>query len=166
MKTFLSSKKIRWLMVLLWMLLIFAMSHLDVAKSWVLTGHVMIAIEKNTVGNDIKTDEMSAFEEMNYYNQNEMCMILLRKAAHVFEFFGLSLSLVYAFSLNNTLRFTNIKTMAFGLVYASFDEAHQLLIVGRTGNVRDVGIDMIGVMLGILVAYIVVKRLGRLNYEN
>lgn len=41
------------------------------------------------------------------------------------------------------------KALIFGVLYAVFDEAHQLLIPGRTGSLIDVSYDTLGVILGI-----------------
>ncbi|MBF4695122.1 VanZ family protein [Fusibacter ferrireducens] len=166
----LKMKKVRWLLVVFWMLFIFAMSHLNAAKSWILTGRVMVAIEKTAVGNDVDAEEMSESDEIRYYSESENIMIILRKTAHVIEFWGLSLSVVYALSAY----YSQFKSMGIGFIwsflYACFDEAHQLLIPGRTANVKDVGIDTIGILLGILLIKILWKTLhdrrGKLIYED
>ncbi|MBR0386198.1 MAG: VanZ family protein, partial [Clostridia bacterium] len=41
---------------------------------------------------------------------------------------------------------------AGGTFYAALDELHQLLVDGRSGQVRDVGIDSAGVLTGVLAA--------------
>lgn len=163
-------KKVRWLLVVFWMLFIFSMSHLNVAKSWILTGRVMVAIEKTTVGNDIDVDSLSESDEIQYYSKSETFMIILRKTAHVLEFLGLSMSVIFALSAY----YSDVKSIGIGFVwsflYACFDEAHQLLIPGRTANIRDVGIDTIGILLGILLVKILWKifhdRRGLLIYED
>ena len=38
--------------------------------------------------------------------------------------------------------------------YAFSDKFHQLYLIGRTGQLIDIGIDMIGVLIGVLVFYI------------
>ncbi len=166
------SKPFRWALVVFWLIFIFTMSHLDVAKSWMLTGRVMVAIEKNTVGTEVNTGGMTENEEISYYSksENERVMILLRKTAHVIEFMGLSMSLIYALMRTHLVSKSMLLSFLISVGYAAFDEAHQLLISGRTANIRDVGIDSIGVVLGIILVRIILevlsKRKGTLAYEN
>jgi VanZ family protein len=44
------------------------------------------------------------------------------------------------------------------LLYAFSDEVHQLVVPGREGKLADVGIDAIGIMIGLLVIGISVNR--------
>lgn len=71
--------------------------------------------------------------------------LLLRKLAHVAEYTVLSLLLVRA---------TRRPPLAFslGLTYAVSDELHQSFVRGREGRPRDVAIDSIGLVLGLLIA--------------
>lgn len=46
---------------------------------------------------------------------------------------------------------------AIGVIYAISDEIHQLMVNGRSGNVRDVIIDSIGILTGIM-AFLLIKR--------
>jgi VanZ family protein len=57
-------------------------------------------------------------------------------------------------------------SVAVSIFYAFTDEFHQLFVTGRTGQFIDIGIDMIGVLIGVLVFYIYgllvkVRRLGK-----
>ena len=45
-------------------------------------------------------------------------------------------------------------SIVLSFIYACFDEFHQLYVVGRTGQFIDIGIDMIGVLFGVLVVYV------------
>jgi VanZ family protein len=68
--------------------------------------------------------------------------VLLRKGAHLMEFAILGALLARA---------TGAAAIAFalGVAYAGTDELHQHFVPGRDGNVLDVGIDAIGVLLGV-----------------
>lgn len=146
---------IRWLLVLLCMLGIFAMSHLDSVKSWYMTGKILTTV---TQTQDV-VEDMDYKEEIGYYSAEEQdfAMHLIRKLAHVIEFFALFLLLVNALwqehkplslSANKS---TLIIASTVTLLYAIFDEVHQLFVPGRTGSVSDVLIDAIGILLGLLV---------------
>ena len=41
------------------------------------------------------------------------------------------------------------------VLYASIDEFHQLFVPGRSGQVTDVLIDLIGVVLGLLLVFLI-----------
>lgn len=45
----------------------------------------------------------------------------------------------------------------FGTVYAITDEIHQLFIPGRSGEIRDVCIDSLGVLTGIIFMLMIIK---------
>ena len=68
--------------------------------------------------------------------------LLLRKLAHLVEFAILGALLARALPA--------LHALVAGVLYAAFDELHQHFVPGRTGALRDVAIDAVGVMLGIL----------------
>lgn len=78
--------------------------------------------------------------------------MVVRKLAHMFEFFVLSILVLLLFI---ECGFLTKKAVVFGLLatllVASIDETIQLFVIGRYGSVVDVGIDMIGGVLGTLV---------------
>ena len=73
---------------------------------------------------------------------------------HSFVFFILVILFINAF---NNFNIRSYKCYLFSIVlsfiYACFDEFHQLYVTGRTGQLMDIGIDMIGVLFGVLVIY-------------
>ena len=68
----------------------------------------------------------------------------LRKAAHVVEFAILGALLWRA------LR-RDLLSIALGIAYAASDEFHQTFVRGREGSVRDLAVDAVGVVLGVVV---------------
>lgn len=86
--------------------------------------------------------------------------IILRKAAHIFEFAVLAVLLIRVGlrqekGINRKLVY--IVALLFGVLYAMIDEYHQTFIIGRRGSLTDVFIDSLGVMLGTGV-YLAVKK--------
>ena len=81
---------------------------------------------------------------------------ILRKAAHVTEYFVLAFLLYRA--LKNTCYLKGFCLPFFlgvlGLAYAITDEVHQVFIAGRHGAPRDVLIDMVGIIGFYVVAKI------------
>ena len=46
----------------------------------------------------------------------------------------------------------------FSILYACLDEIHQLFVSGRSGQIMDVFIDSMGIIIGILLVKFVKKR--------
>jgi len=74
---------------------------------------------------------------------------IFKKTAHVIEYTVLFLLWFRALGNKNPFQ-----AIVFSIVYAFTDEIHQLFIPGRTGRLRDVGIDSIGM---IIFAFLIVK---------
>lgn len=75
----------------------------------------------------------------------------IRKIAHytIYAIGGIVIAnCVYQYS-NKEKTLIGISTMV-GILYAISDEIHQLMVSGRSGNVRDVLIDSLGVITGII----------------
>ncbi len=77
---------------------------------------------------------------------------VIRKLAHVTEYFVLGLLLFRAFKNNST----DIKTWRWAsysmmviILFALADEFHQSFVVTRTSSFIDVGIDIVGGFLGL-----------------
>jgi VanZ family protein len=68
---------------------------------------------------------------------------LLRKCAHTAEFAVLGALLVRALGLA-------VPALLLGVAYAASDEIHQHFVRGRHASPVDVGIDAIGLVLGVL----------------
>lgn len=65
-----------------------------------------------------------------------------KKLAHIAEYFILTLLMYRAVGEKSPTQ-----ALLYSLAYAFTDEIHQLFIPFRTGNLRDVGIDSIGLLL-------------------
>ena len=85
--------------------------------------------------------------------------LLLRKAAHVTEYFILTVLLYRAFkgSFDLNAFWLCVYPATLSLLYAASDEYHQLFVAGREGCVRDVLIDAIGIA-GFYIAAKIFKR--------
>jgi VanZ family protein len=71
---------------------------------------------------------------------------ILRKCAHTAEYAVLGALLLRA-------RIAWPAALALGMAYAASDEVHQHFVRGRHASPVDVGIDTIGLAIGILVGY-------------
>ncbi len=144
-------KIIKWILVVIWMGVIFYFSNFNSVKSTnqsrsivSKTNIVEIYEEKNSVTND------TALENVDR---------LFRKVAHVIEFFILAILVCnLASEYNSSLSKTIFISFVVCFIYSISDEVHQLLIPGRSGEIRDIIKDNIGVSLGLLLFYIFKRR--------
>jgi len=103
----------------------------------------------------------TALSEDALYLRADAIHIFIRKAAHMTEYFLLTLSLhlplkVY---LQDKLSFSKRLIVAFfcSAFFAVTDEFHQTLVPGRSGNITDVCIDSIGSFLASLILWLSYK---------
>ncbi len=88
-------------------------------------------------------------------------LLLERKGAHVFEYFVLVLLSLNAFRLaypKERFGYSLILSATLSLLYAFSDETHQLFVPGREGKLSDVGIDAIGIAIGVIVVMALMEK--------
>lgn len=99
---------------------------------------------------------------MKGYNNaalNDLIILIhpvVRKLAHVTEYFLLAASVsfpLYVYKLRGFLLV--VIAGAFCVTFAALDEYHQSFIVGRVSSPKDVLIDSIGILAGIIVVRII-----------
>ena len=141
-KPYLAIKKLfPWILVILWMALIFYLSHQPATSSSDLssgiTQMIMNIIEKLVPSGSFD------FELFHH---------VIRKNAHFFAY------LILGFLVANAV--WGYKSMAVAILicvlYAMSDEFHQTFIPGRAGQVMDVFIDSAGAIVGVLFYQIIV----------
>lgn len=138
-----NKKHLIWLPVILFMVLIFYLSHQPATTSSELstgiTEVIIQAIEK------IIPDMDFDMENLNH---------TVRKNAHFFAYLFLGVLVI------NACRKSGIKGFLYAFIisvlYAMSDEFHQLFVPGRAGQVKDIIIDSAGAATGIL-GYLVVS---------
>lgn len=93
---------------------------------------------------------------------------LERKGAHIIEYFVLSILCIRVLWLH--FREEDEHIFAWGVlasfVYAIFDEIHQFFVFGRSGRVSDVGIDLVGIIIGAILFWIYEKRRKRIFHKQ
>ncbi|MGL5965294.1 MAG: VanZ family protein [Fusobacteriaceae bacterium] len=88
----------------------------------------------------------------------EMISLIVRKTAHMTEYFLLTLSIFrYLLSIEKERIYIYSGLIAF--LYACSDEFHQTFIPGRAGMFRDVLVDSVGICVALLGAYLIKKYL-------
>ncbi len=71
---------------------------------------------------------------------------IIKKSAHILEYTVLFLLWFRALGNKNPFQ-----AIIFSLIYAFTDEIHQLFVPGRTGRLRDVGIDFVGMFISAIL---------------
>lgn len=84
----------------------------------------------------------------------ETTNFIVRKTAHITEYAILAIFISFPLWVKQ-IKDKKIFILAFitSVIYAGTDEFHQTFIEGRSGSIKDVGIDSIGVLLGCLFLY-------------
>ena len=123
---------------------------------------VIFALSADTADeSNAKSDPVSQAFETNIFdnfmlseNQTEFikryAVVIVRKAAHFSEYalLGFLISAT-CLSFGRKYGFTTAVSWVSGTLYAVSDEIHQYFVSGRSGHVRDVLIDSIGIFLGV-----------------
>ena len=134
---------ISWLLVVIWMSTIYYFSNMNSIHS---NNISKSAIEKTIEITDKNMDSNVKMRQVNTYN------LPVRKITHFIMYFILSLLIMNALhylSINNKIMI--LLCLLWGFFYACGDEYHQTFILGRTGQIRDVLIDFLGIVIGCLI---------------
>ena len=112
---------------------------------------------KDTINTVVESTVVVTNKDISKDNLNSIVNDLnksLRKCMHSFVFFILVILFINAFNNSNIRSYKcYLFSIILSFIYAFFDEFHQLYVTGRTGQFMDIGIDMIGVLFGVLVIY-------------
>ena len=136
-----------WALTLLWMGLIFAFSSQNADQSSHLSGQTAF---HTAFWFWPGFSELSAEEQAVWV---ENAQFLVRKTAHFLVYAVLGVLLYWSASIQKQGRRRKVVcAWAVGTVYAISDEIHQLLVPGRSGQLRDVLLDSAGTAAGILLA--------------
>lgn len=150
-------KILKVFIVFLCMFTIFMLSADDNNESNKKSDGLIIKACKILVRKDLSEKEQQAY--IDKY------VTFVRKSAHFTIYLLLGLSII---SLIKEYRQIDIKSLIIALIisvlYAVSDEIHQILVPGRSGEIRDVLIDSIGSLTGIYLYYLFYK-IRRKKYE-
>lgn len=132
-------RKLPWMPVILWMLVIFYLSSQSADQSNQLSMGVTVRIYEAV---NILLPEL----EVDVFNH------MVRKYAHFFAYMILGILSVNALYLNGIKdRKAILYSFIISFLYAISDEIHQIFVPGRAGQVMDVLIDSLGGIIGIAI---------------
>jgi len=154
-------KILSWLPAVLIMSMIFAFSSkpADISgQSSMTIANCIYSIYESITGR-VKTEEerLNTLETLDH---------IVRKAAHVTEFAMLGAAFAWPLHLSGLKGF-RLAWVSIGLtvVYAMTDEFHQIFVPGRSGEIKDVGIDTLGAFIGNFAFYISMNA-GKKKYKR
>jgi VanZ family protein len=137
MNKLLKRKIYPWVLVVLWMALIFYLSHKPATESNELskgiTEIIVETVEKVTTDVDIEV------ERFNH---------IVRKNAHFFSYLVLGILVTNGLISSEIKRYIGY-ALLICVLYAISDEIHQIYVPGRSGQIKDVVIDSAGALAGI-----------------
>ena len=130
-------RSFHWVLVILWMAIIFYLSHQPAEGSAQLS--------------DSMTRWLAPLVESIAPLKLHMDTLhfIVRKGAHFTAYFILGWLIIRALTIKNIVIRCPI-TLSIATLYAISDEFHQTFIAGRSGEIRDVLIDSIGALIGIM----------------
>ncbi len=138
----LTGRVVSWIAVLVWLVVIFLFSSQPANVSNSLSMSVAEAVSR---GIALFNVEVSDLRLLNH---------ILRKTAHGVLYFVTALLVMNAFVKSGVSKAYTV-TFLFCVAYAVFDEAYQLFVPGRGGQVGDVLINTAGALLGLGTYYMV-----------
>jgi VanZ like family. len=102
--------------------------------------YIYSVYERITGGVKTEEEKLDALETLDH---------IVRKGAHITEFAMLAAALAWPLRKSG-LKGYRLAVASIGLaaIYAMTDEFHQTFVPGRSGELKDVGIDTVGALIG------------------
>lgn len=150
------------ILVILWMISVFLFSN-------------QASVESTTTSGNFITHFVTFFN--SYLSEEKIQEIvnilqpIVRKLAH-FSLYTLGGILIATFfyTLKSKVVYVKSYSIALGSIYACTDEIHQLYVPGRSGEIRDILIDTVGIIFGVFIVVVIrllVKRIvARMKKRN
>ncbi len=138
------NKRIRWVLLAAWMIIIFAFSNQP----------AIISDEKSKL--IIKLFEITGLNLNSIFG--DLANFAVRKTAHFLEYLLLYLLVFNVVYEKGRLKKSLVISLLIVFLYAGTDEFHQMFIPGRACRLQDVLIDTSGGLLAALILYIIVTR--------
>ncbi len=146
----------------IWMVVIFGFSSQKADQSSEISGTLVYQIVESVS----RAAHLDWKDEMilSYANMLEHPV---RKAAHMTEY-----AIFACILLGNCMQYPKLQKKPYlwaelgAVFYAATDEFHQLFVDGRSCELKDVAIDSIGALLGLLIAWIVISIWNRFKTKK
>lgn len=137
-------KSILWVLVIIWCIVILSFSSEPAKDSKAKSGKILKTIEP-------AVKKVEGTFELDIIN-NKKLHKYIRKSAHILNYSILGGLLFLAFKQSNFSKNLWVVYIS-GTAFSCIDEYFQTFIPGRSGELGDIFIDNIGVILGIFIAW-------------
>ena len=142
-------KKVNIIFLIFWMIVIFMFSHQIGTESSILSSGLIkkgIKIVYSLMNQEISIDKLELYVT-NF-------SFIIRKLAHYSEYLILGILMINMLKDYHVLnRDICLLAILLCIIYACTDEIHQLFIIGRSCQIRDVIIDSCGSLSGVIVYF-------------
>lgn len=146
-------KVIKLILVIIWMIAVFRFSN----EPGTVSSNTSLGFTRKVINVFVSKTNLSKEEKENLIERLEP---IARKLAHysLYTFGGvLIINFVNTYKLKMNKKVSI--SIIIGALYAISDEIHQVFIEGRSGSVKDVGIDTLGVITGVIIFVCIIKSL-------
>lgn len=147
------NKYILCIMALIWMIVIFGFSNMNTIESNGKSKGVIYSVVKCSIDITNRVNITNIDSNINAIKITNKVNAPLRKVAHATVYFILGIILINAFKYFNSNRIY-LYSLIICFLYACTDEFHQSFVSGRTSSYKDVLIDTLGCIIGILGSYL------------
>ena len=149
-------KCLYWLPAVCWMILIFTLSSQSYAKQDIrpfLKENIPQTLVIEHLG-DVKVRYSGKEISIETKGVPAFLEFFIRKGAHIFVFMVLSIVIQWAVQKTwNGRKGRYVIPFVLALLFAASDEFHQIFTPNRTPKLEDIGIDMVGIWIGLLIMF-------------
>ena len=137
------NKKSKYIILtIIWMGFIFCMSNQPANISKELSQNIEKLLNSTPIIGNILSDILNSANSQ----------FIVRKSAHIILFCFLSvLCFIVIYEIKKNVKISTVVSFGITFIYACIDEIHQLFIPGRGSQIKDVLIDSIGAIIGLIV---------------
>ena len=149
------NKRIKYIILtIIWMSFIFSMSNQPANISKELSKNIENLLNRTPIIGNILSDILNSPNSQ----------FIVRKSAHFILFCLLSiLCFIVIYEIKKSVKISTLVSFSITFIYACIDEIHQLFIPGRESQIKDVLIDSIGAIIGLIVINLIFMLKNRIK---
>ena len=149
------NKKSKYIILtIIWMSFIFSMSNQPANISKELSQNIENLLNHTPIIGNLLSDILNSSNSQ----------FIVRKSAHVILFCLLSvLCFIVIYEIKKSVKISTLVSFSITFIYAFIDEIHQLFIPGRGSQIRDVLIDSIGAIMGLIFINLIFMLKNRIK---
>ena len=149
------NKKSKYIILtIIWMSFIFSMSNQPANISKELSQNIENLLNHTPIIGNLLSDILNSSNSQ----------FIVRKSAHVILFCLLSvLCFIVIYEIKKSVKISTLVSFSITFIYACIDEIHQLFIPGRGSQIKDVLIDSIGAIIGLIVINLIFMLKNRIK---